>query len=136
MNDVFSSESFSEVENLNPKLKDMLVKSTMSGGFAFSSLTSIQRLVLPTILREGKQNSLIRSQTGSGKSICYLVPILHDLMSLEKAVQREDGTLALIISPTRELSSQIQNVLTKLTQCCVKVVSGNISGGEKKKMRK
>ncbi len=136
MSDVFSSESFSEVENLNAKLKDVLVKSTVSGGFAFSSLTSIQRLVLPAVLRDSKQNSLIKSQTGSGKSICYLVPILHDLMSLKKAVRREDGTLALIISPTRELSSQIESVLTKLTQCCVNVVSGNISGGEKKKNEK
>ena len=83
---------------------------------------------------EQPSDSLIKSQTGSGKASATS-PILHDLMSLQKAAKREDGTLALIISPTRELSSQIHSVLTKLTQCCVNVVVATYLAGKRRKTK-
>jgi ATP-dependent RNA helicase DDX31/DBP7 len=124
-----------------------VAKSSLSGGFGFGSLTTVQNLVIPTVVKmsgggsgggvdNGNNNSLIKSQTGSGKSLCYLVPIVNYLMSSTPAVRREGGTRALIISPTRELSNQIYTTVEKLTQCCVNIVPGNISGGEKKKNEK
>ncbi len=65
---------------------------------------------------ERSQNMLIKSQTGT---IAYLLPILHDLISLRPQIRRSDGCRALVIEPTRELCTQIGEVLHKLTQCCV-----------------
>ena len=47
-----------------------------------------------------------------------------------------DRTQALIIAPTRELCSQITDILQKLTNLCVYIVGGLITGGEKRKSEK
>lgn len=98
------------------------------------SSTRIQSVVVPLLTTP--QNILMKSQTGSGKTLAYLIPLLNDLMGLTPAVKRGDGTRALIIAPTRELCSQIADVLARLTQCCVWIVGGSITGGEKKKSEK
>lgn len=72
----------------------------------------------------------------TGKTLAYLLPLINDLMKQEKQIQRGDGTRALIIAPTRELCSQITDILVKLTKSCVWIVTGSISGGEKKKSEK
>jgi ATP-dependent RNA helicase DDX52/ROK1 len=41
--------------------------------------------------------------TGSGKTLAFVLPILHDLKGPEKV-----GYRAVIISPTRELATQVQ----------------------------
>ena len=98
------------------------------------SSTRIQSVVVP--LLKSPQNILMKSQTGSGKTLAYLIPLLNDLMSITPVLKRSDGTRALIIAPTRELCSQIADVLSKLTQCCVWIVGGSITGGERKKSEK
>ena len=98
------------------------------------SSTRIQSVVVP--LLKTPQNILMKSQTGSGKTLAYLIPLLNDLISIQPRIARTDGTRALIIAPTRELCSQIADVLQKLTQCCVWIVSGSITGGERKKSEK
>ncbi len=64
-------------------------------------LTEIQEKTIPLILRN---NSLIiSSQTGSGKTYCYLLPILNKIdFSLNK-------TQALIVLPTKELARQVNS---------------------------
>ena len=126
MSEVFSDLSFQKI-GLHERLADVLTRSDLRGGFGFSALTSVQKLVLPTELQgssstsdgASRGNVLIKSQTGSGKSLCYLLPIVNDLMTIVPAVKRESGTRALVISPTRELSNQISSTVEKLTQCCV-----------------
>lgn len=41
--------------------------------------------------------------TGSGKTMAFVLPILHDLKGPEKV-----GYRAVVISPTRELATQVQ----------------------------
>ncbi|KAJ2991650.1 DEAD (Asp-Glu-Ala-Asp) box polypeptide 52 [Globomyces sp. JEL0801] len=65
--------------------------------------------------------------TGSGKTLAFLLPILHDLKAPTK-----EGFRALIISPTRELASQIHRELLKLSankpfKVCVLSKSSNLS---------
>jgi ATP-dependent RNA helicase DDX31/DBP7 len=81
--------------------------------------TSIQRASLSTLLSPGAsswRDAFIQSQTGSGKTLSYLLPILHDLLPLStnSYIDRSIGTLAIIISPTRELAKQISDVLDVL----------------------
>ena len=98
------------------------------------SSTRIQSVVVPLLVNP--QNILMKSQTGSGKTLAYLIPLLNDLINMSPSVKRLDGTRALIIAPTRELCSQIADVLNKLTQCCIWIVGGSITGGERKKSEK
>jgi len=58
----------------------------------------------------------IQSQTGSGKTLSFLLPIVQDLLplSIQSYIDRSIGTLAVIIAPTRELAKQIADVLETL----------------------
>ena len=58
----------------------------------------------------------IQSQTGSGKTLSFLLPIVQDLLPLSTLsyIDRSIGTLAIIIAPTRELAKQISDVLASL----------------------
>ncbi|WP_078555622.1 DEAD/DEAH box helicase [Bacillus alkalicellulosilyticus] len=69
--------------------------------------TDIQNKVIPEML-EG-QNVLARSQTGTGKTLAFLLPILSKLDSSNKDLQ------ALILSPTHELAMQTYEVVKELT---------------------
>jgi ATP-dependent RNA helicase DDX31/DBP7 len=130
---IFTSTDFSRL-SLDKRLSDLLTRSRAESGLGLNTATRVQSLTLPLLVQ--RQNVLMRSETGSGKTLAYLLPIINDLMSLNPRVSREDGTLAIVIAPTRELCSQIHNVLNDLTKCCVWVVGGSISGGEKKKSEK
>ena len=84
--------------------------------------TSIQRTSLPVLLPEYEKSGgplrdvFIQSQTGSGKTLSFLLPIIQDLLPLSTLsyIDRSIGTLAIIIVPTRELASQISEVLGAL----------------------
>jgi len=58
----------------------------------------------------------IQSQTGSGKTLSFLLPIIQDLLPLSSHsyIDRSIGSLAIIIAPTRELAKQISDVLEAL----------------------
>lgn len=66
--------------------------------------TSIQTRAIPPAL-EGR-DLVALAQTGTGKTAAFALPILHKLIE-EKARARERSPLVLVLSPTRELSSQI-----------------------------
>ena len=74
--------------------------------------TTIQSVAIPRIL--DKRHTYFTAQTGTGKTFCYLLPMLHDL-KLTEQIQKERLTLkkrprVLIIVPTRELAIQIEEV--------------------------
>ncbi|KAJ2917742.1 hypothetical protein MD484_g2638, partial [Candolleomyces efflorescens] len=82
--------------------------------------TAIQRaslpLMLPTQTHSEARDVFLQSQTGSGKTLSYLLPIIQDLLPLssQSYIDRSIGTLAIIIAPTRELAKQISDVLEAL----------------------
>ncbi|PSN67121.1 P-loop containing nucleoside triphosphate hydrolase protein [Corynespora cassiicola Philippines] len=54
--------------------------------------------------------------TGSGKTIAFLIPMINALLAEKKESGSDDGPRAIIIAPTRELSSQIVNEARKLAK--------------------
>ncbi len=72
----------------------------------FLEPTPVQTLVIPKALKG--ENVIVQSATGSGKTHAFLIPILEALDETKKETQ------ALIISPTRELASQLFEVTAKL----------------------
>ncbi|XP_045598838.2 ATP-dependent DNA helicase DDX31 [Procambarus clarkii] len=124
---VFSEDSFSCL-NITPHITSNVEK------LGFTSMTMVQQKSIPPIL-EGK-DALVKSQTGSGKTLTYALPIIHNLMVQTPHIQRSDGVIALIIVPTRELAQQSYQWFEKLCKSCVWVVPGYLIGGEKKKAEK
>lgn len=81
------------------------------GGMGLAGPTVCQLAAVP-VLAAG-HNAVIKSETGSGKTLAYLLPLLCDLAALEPRVEREKGTLAVVLAPTRELAAQILQVRGK-----------------------
>ncbi|MCD6330638.1 MAG: DEAD/DEAH box helicase [Thermoplasmata archaeon] len=77
--------------------------------------TEIQRLALP-VIKDGK-DAIVQSETGSGKTLAFAIPII------ERVVGQME---ALIITPTRELANQIEEVFKKYSR---NMVIANIHGG-------
>jgi ATP-dependent RNA helicase DeaD len=69
--------------------------------------TEVQAEAIPAVLA-GK-DLLAQSQTGTGKTLAYLLPVLQKLDPLSKHLQ------AVILVPTRELGMQIMLEIEKLT---------------------
>jgi ATP-dependent RNA helicase DDX31/DBP7 len=72
--------------------------------YKYDTLTSIQKAAIPQILKS--QNVVLKSETGSGKTLTYLIPLiehLHNFSINTELISREKGTYCIIFSPTREL---------------------------------
>lgn len=96
--------------------------------------TKIQRSVLPRLL-ERERDLFVQAQTGSGKTLSFVLPIFQRLMDVQD-LNRTSGIFALILAPTRELATQIYGVIETLSHCCHRIVPGIVIGGEKKKSEK
>ncbi|ABN67277.2 ATP-dependent RNA helicase DBP7 (DEAD-box protein 7) [Scheffersomyces stipitis CBS 6054] len=102
----------------------------------FKNPTKVQKSVIPTMLST-ERDLFIKAQTGSGKTLSFLLPIFHKLMMENKhKINRDSGLFAVILTPTRELATQIYGVLETLTRCYHHIVPGIVIGGEKKKSEK
>jgi superfamily II DNA/RNA helicase len=90
---------------------------------------AIQARVLPDAL--AGRDVLGRAQTGSGKTLAFGLPILARLAATP-ARRREKAPRALVVVPTRELASQVADVLAPLGQplgVSVTTVYGGVSIG-------
>ena len=94
----------SKFERFN--LKPFIIESVKELGFF--EPTEIQERLIPTVL---KGDSVIgQSQTGTGKTHAYLLPMIQKVNPYKEAVQ------AIITAPTRELAAQIYQEVLKITK--------------------
>ncbi|CAG8609534.1 190_t:CDS:2, partial [Racocetra fulgida] len=128
--------------------------------------TNVQKKVIPILLSSIQNNDdtsnkdidiVLQAETGSGKTLAYLLPIIHRLIRITTNLQnanpktrsplsRSIGTLAIILTPTRELAKQILSVLESLVNLPPSrlsdrhlthwIVPGSVIGGEKKQSEK
>jgi ATP-dependent RNA helicase DDX31/DBP7 len=65
---------------------------------------------------DARRDVFIQSQTGSGKTFAFLLPIIQALLPLSRLsyIDRSIGTLAIVLAPTRELAQQISKVLENI----------------------
>lgn len=66
--------------------------------------TSIQAQAIPAIM--SGRNVIGVAKTGSGKTMAFLLPMLRHIKD-QKPLESLDGPVGLIMSPTRELATQI-----------------------------
>lgn len=86
----------------------------------FTQPTSVQEQAIPAALDD--HDLLVSAETGSGKTLAFLIPIFQRLLANPANTSR-----ALILSPTRELARQIQQVakqLADLTHTRVALITG------------
>lgn len=74
----------------------------------FETLTPVQEEVIPQAL-DG-QSLIVQSQTGSGKTHSFLVPILNQIDADANEVQ------AVVTAPSRELAEQLYNVAIQIAE--------------------
>jgi superfamily II DNA/RNA helicase len=67
------------------------------------------------------------AQTGSGKTLGYLLPGVVHIMHQQK-LQRGDGPIVLVLAPTRELAQQVEGVVSTFGKPC-RLRSACIYGG-------
>lgn len=83
---------------------------------SLSTPTEIQQMVIPRLL---ERKSLVGiAETGSGKTLSFVLPILHLLKTMENdgnAVSEDGCPRALVLVPSRELGEQVSKVFKSLT---------------------
>lgn len=115
------------------KLHESLLRQLQYLGF--TDCTPIQALAVPRALT-GKRDVLLRAPTGSGKTLAFLLPVLHQLLVTPGGLDRRKGTLATVLSPTKELALQTLKVASDLARMMPSLVCGAVAGGEKPKSEK
>src|SRR5947209_19806970 len=92
-------QSFSEL-SISPSLKERLKAAR------FSVPTPVQAAAIPQALT-GK-DVLATAQTGTGKTLAFLIPIMEDLLAKPApGTVPSSGVAALVLVPTRELAMQV-----------------------------
>ncbi len=86
-------------------LSDNSIKALKKKGF--EKPTEIQAKVIPLLL-EGKKDIVGQSQTGTGKTAGFALPILEKIKEHSKTIQ------AIILTPTRELAVQVAKEIDSL----------------------
>lgn len=117
----------------------------MKNVFRFSHLTEVQDKILSLMPIE--KDILVRSKTGTGKTIGFLIPAIQRHIDYMKENNLNDKTYpktnagVLIVTPTRELAMQIANEVRRLVfevephgMKCQVLVGGDSKRGQIRRM--
>ncbi|KAM7353841.1 putative ATP-dependent RNA helicase Dbp21E2 [Cochliomyia hominivorax] len=137
---VTEQDKSKEMQDLNEFLKinrlhfdDILVEN-LKTQFDVKTLTNIQCQGWPKL--KDNFHTLIAAETGCGKTICYLMPIIQKIIeykSRAENIRKLNSPLAVILTPGRELASQIGGVIQKLSSN-LNVQVKTILGGNTKQL--
>ena len=98
----------------------LLSESTLSTlrRLNFIQMTPVQAAVIPLFL--ARKDVAAEAVTGSGKTLAFIIPVLETLARMTTPLKKHDIG-CLIISPTRELASQISEVLAEFLEDSINV---------------
>jgi len=113
--------SFLSFQDLN--LDSTLLRGIEAGGF--TTPTEIQRQAIPVALTG--QDLMASAQTGTGKTAAFVLPALQILLKPPAVLGR--GPRVLVLTPTRELATQVTNSIKTLGRF-TGLRAGSIVGGE------
>ncbi|KAF2020815.1 ATP-dependent rRNA helicase SPB4 [Aaosphaeria arxii CBS 175.79] len=94
---------------LTPPLSEWVLDAISTMGF--TKTTPVQEAVIPLFM--GNKDVVAEAVTGSGKTLAFLIPVIERLLRLDAPIKKHH-VFGVIISPTRELATQIHSVLTAL----------------------
>jgi len=126
-----------ELNNINKFESDVYSKNSSFCDFNLSKIilkaladleffhpTKIQEKVIPIILRGN--DVLVNSETGSGKTACFLLPIIQKIITNKNS---KTPIKALILLPTRELALQCTEMLQSFLKYLEEVSFACVCGG-------
>ncbi|KAI4108878.1 MAG: hypothetical protein LQ339_001996 [Xanthoria mediterranea] len=96
-------------EGVTPPLAEWIIDAVDSMGF--KRMTPVQASTIPLFMTH--KDVVVEAVTGSGKTLAFLIPIVEKLLRLDDPIKKHHVG-AIVISPTRELATQIYNVLQSL----------------------
>ncbi|KAK7539462.1 ATP-dependent rRNA helicase-like protein spb4 [Phyllosticta citribraziliensis] len=96
---------------LTPALSEWILDAVATMGF--DRMTPVQASTIPLFM--GYKDVVVEAVTGSGKTLAFLIPVIERLLRLDEPIKKHHVG-AIIVSPTRELASQIHSVLLSLLQ--------------------
>ena len=80
--------------------------------FGLVQATAVQAQAIPVVLQGS--DVLVQAQTGSGKTVAFVLPLLEHLLG--QPAQAPRRVRALVLVPTRELAAQVGEVMRSLAQ--------------------
>lgn len=128
----FTGKSFQEL-GINVKIEQALQE------MGIKHPTGIQQKSIQAVLAD--KDVLCTAQTGTGKTLAYLVPVVEQILRAEAAQTEEDKKkilvsrpLAIVLTPSRELATQVSDVAKKLAHAA-KFASATVTSGERKSIQ-
>ncbi|KAG9142761.1 hypothetical protein Leryth_005507 [Lithospermum erythrorhizon] len=91
--------------SLEPPLSSETLEALSNSGFKFC--TPVQEKTIPPLCSH--RDVVVGAGTGSGKTLAFIVPLVEILRRIQPD-NKPNQVLGVVISPTRELSSQIYHV--------------------------
>ncbi|KAG0221228.1 P-loop containing nucleoside triphosphate hydrolase protein [Mortierella sp. GBAus27b] len=112
-------------ESLEPGLSPEILDAVNTMGFV--EMTPVQSGAIPLFMKN--KDVVVEAVTGSGKTLSFLIPILEKIhRRSHKLAGSEVG--AIVISPTRELATQITKVLAEFEPYLPNIKHQLLIGGE------
>lgn len=108
-------------KNVFSLLNDSIIEKL--NGLSITTPTPVQSQIIPMILE--RKNVLFQSDTGTGKTFAYLLPLLQ-LLETNPTNKPDKTPRIIIVSPTFELSSQINSACKSITdRKCALLIGGS-----------
>ncbi|XP_064603082.1 ATP-dependent RNA helicase DDX55-like [Liolophura sinensis] len=95
-------------DKLSPKLSQSTLNALQK--LKFSRMTPVQAACIPLLLK--RKDVAAEAVTGSGKTLAFVIPLLEMLLHREFPLKKQEIG-AIILTPTRELAVQIDEVLSE-----------------------
>ncbi|KAG6335633.1 hypothetical protein ID866_3449 [Astraeus odoratus] len=89
--------------SLTPWILDVI------NSMGYAQMTPVQASTIPLFMKH--KDVVVEAVTGSGKTLAFVIPVLERLVRRESRL-RKNEIGALVISPTRELATQIHSVFS------------------------
>ncbi|KIJ41309.1 hypothetical protein M422DRAFT_229784 [Sphaerobolus stellatus SS14] len=95
--------------SLNPSLTPWI--SDVIKSLGHTQMTPVQASTIPLFMKH--KDVVVEAVTGSGKTLAFVIPILEKLIKRKQENPLKKNEIgALVISPTRELATQIHSIFT------------------------
>ncbi|CAM8961471.1 unnamed protein product [Rhodiola kirilowii] len=109
---------------LSPPLSEPVLAALTQGGFDFC--TPVQAATIPLLC--GYKDVAVDAATGSGKTLAFVIPMV-EILRRNSSPAKPLQVMGIIISPTRELSTQIYNVAQPFVATLGNIKSVLLVGG-------
>ncbi|EOA23096.1 hypothetical protein CARUB_v10003883mg [Capsella rubella] len=127
-NQALTATRFSDLE-LEPPLSGDIIEALKKSNFEFC--TPVQAATIPLLCRH--KDVAVDAATGSGKTLAFVIPLVEILRKSTSYPPKSHQVMGVIISPTRELSTQIYNVAQPFISTLANVNSVLLVGGREVK---